>query len=216
MTKHILICVTASLALWAMACKNNASPDAKAPDITYPYEKPDSLLGFEGCMVAGYRALSPTEREFIYQDYSIKIADKENAPGENIEIVLDSIGKTLSVPASTEEGYFQGMARGHFFVDIGTAPDVREIVLYTVTEGKLMQAYRTNYLPAEPPFISANGGFWFYTPIAESDMLQVPDCPDKEKWVKDGLRVGYGQRCVYNLVNRMLTKKSEYVCVPLQ
>ena len=52
--------------------------------------------------------------------------------------------------------------------------------------------------------------------IEESDMIKVPDCPDKAKWEKEGAKVIYGQLCLYNIVQRSLTKKSEYICVPLK
>ncbi|MBK9338418.1 MAG: hypothetical protein IPM98_18530 [Lewinellaceae bacterium] len=217
MTKNILSGLTALLlTLLAFACKNNTPADAKASGMTYPFEKPDSIFGLEGCAMAGFRAFSDTTREFYYQNFRIKVTDKSGEPGQIIQVVLDSTNQTLDVPASTEAGFFSGAARDHFFVDIGTTPDARQMLIYNIRDGALLQTYRAEYLAAEPPFISTNGAFWFYAPIEESDMLKMPDCPDKEKWVKDGLRIGYGQRYIYNLVNRMLTRKSEYICAPFQ
>ncbi|MBL7774606.1 MAG: hypothetical protein JNK89_01310, partial [Saprospiraceae bacterium] len=44
----------------------------------------------------------------------------------------------------------------------------------------------------------------------------MPNCPDREAWEKKGLRVGFGQRYMYHMANRGLTRKSEFVCAPLQ
>lgn len=183
--------------------------------MAYPFEKPDSLFGYEGCLMTGFRAYSPTEREFVYQDYTIRVKDKADGVGQNVELMRDS-ARVFTLPVSSEEGFFQGAARNHLFFDVGTGPGIRQILLYSVKENDVFQVYRADYLPDVQPFVSSNGGFWFYAPIEESEMVKTPDCPDKEKWLKEGLRVGYGQRCVYNLMDRMLVKKSEYICVPLQ
>jgi hypothetical protein len=217
MTKHILFGSTALLlAFLAFSCKNNTPENAKTPEMTYPFEKPDSIFGLKGCEMAGFIATSKTDREFVYQNFKIKVKDNENTPGENIGIGPDSNGLVLRLPISEEGNFFQGATRNHFFVDQGTGPDIRKMLIFNIKPDAILQVYQAEYLAAEPPFVSSNGGFWFFMPIEESELLQVPDCPEKEKWVKDGLRVGYGQRCIYNMVTRMLTRKSEYICVPLQ
>lgn len=215
MIKHTLFVATAFLLLLlAFGCKNTPS-DNQEKSTVYPVIKADSIHGFEGCETAGYMALSDTTREFVYQKYLIRIKDRQGEPGEKIDIVLLPDSIRLSLPA-VGEGYFSGLAYGHFFVDIGTAPDLRELVLYRIQPDGIFQVYQTKYYPEPAPFVSGNGGIWFYAPIEEGDMVMMPDCPDREKWIKDGLRVGYGQRIIYDLKVRMLTRKSEYVCVPLQ
>lgn len=218
MKKNSAIYAAALLAALAVvACKNNPSAPAEMPgaNMAYPFEKPDSMFGYEGCLMTGFRAYSPTEREFVYQDYTMRVKDKADGVGQDVELMRDST-RIFSLPVSNEAGFFQGMARNHLFFDVGTGPGIRQLLLYSVKENDILQVYRTDYLPDVPPFVSSNGGLWFYTPIEESEMVKMPDCPDKEKWLKEGQRVGYGQRCVYNLVDRMLVKKSEYICVPLQ
>jgi len=213
MIKHIpFAAVTLLLCLLVVSCKN--TPSEKS--VVYPIEKNDSIVGFKGCLTAGFRASSDTAREFIYQKYLIKARTQDGFPGERIDVITlpDSIRQMLPVD---DNGSFAGMAYEHIFIDAGTAPDLRELVLYRIRpEGVISMVFRTKYYPDPAPFVSENGNLWFYAPIEESDMVKTPDCPDKEKWVKDGLRVGYGQRVLYNLTDRMLTRKSEYVCVPLQ
>lgn len=215
MTKHTLLVAAAFfLLLFALACKNIPSENQEK-NIAYPVVKADSIHGFEGCEMAGFKALSDTTREFVYQKYLIRVKDRQGEPGEKIDLVVLPDSIHLGLPAE-EEGYFSGLAYGHFFVDIGTGPDLRELVFYRIQPQGIFLVYRTKYYPEPAPFVSGNGGVWFYAPIEEKEMTKMPDCPDREKWLKDGLRVGYGQRIIYDLKDRMLTRKSEYVCVPLQ
>ncbi|MEQ1745792.1 MAG: hypothetical protein ABMA02_10220 [Saprospiraceae bacterium] len=217
MTKSFTLFAPALVAILLLAsCKNSAPTDPKKANITYPYEKPDSIVGFKGCQMAGFSSKSAENREFRYQDYVFVVTDRKDEPGEKIGIVFNSdTTRRLEIPA-TEEAYFMGVANNHFFMDRGTGPDVRELVFYRFQAGEVYLVYRTNYYPEPAPFVSTNGALWYYAPIEEKDMIKIPDCPDREKWLKEGLRVGYGQRVLYNLNERMLTRKSEYVCVPLQ
>ena len=64
--------------------------------------------------------------------------------------------------------------------------------------------------------VNGNGNVRFYMPTEESEVIKIPKCPEKAKWEKDGLKVVYGQLCLYNLVQRSLTRKSEYMCIPLK
>lgn len=216
MIKHTpFVAATLLLALLVVSCKNSPS-DNSEKNVTYPIERNDSIVGFKGCLVAGFKASSATEREFIYQKYLIKARNQEGFSGERIDLIVLPDSARYMLPVD-DNGAFSGMAYDHIFIDAGTAPDLRELVLYRIKPGGVISmVFRTKYYPEPAPFVSENGSLWFYTPIEEKDMVKIPDCPDKKKWVKDGLRVGYGQRALYNLTDRMLTRKSEYVCVPLQ
>jgi hypothetical protein len=199
------------------SCKNKATETQSETAGDVPImleEKTDSLVGFEGCSRAGFKMLSPQVHEFKYQYYTFRITNKEDG-AESIEVRIDSTGRRFKVP-DVEPTFFRGAVRGHFFVDVGTAPGVREMIVYSLTRETLSQVYRTQYLLEEPPFVHENGNLWFYVPVPESEVTKEPNCPDKAAWLKKDLTVGYGQRYLYNMVERGLTRKSEFICAPLQ
>ncbi len=213
---------TALLVLSMWACQSEKKPadqqkNASAASITYPYEKPDSAFGFAGCDKALYKADSAGSFELFYGTYRVQVKEPTGStPGQQITIVIDSTGTPLQLPPLDEGGYFQGKWGNHFFVDLGTAPDVRRLNVYKEENGALYQVFQTEYLPHEAPVVASTGSLWFYGPIAEADMEEKPVCPDAEQWRKDGLRIGYGQRRLYDMRQRMYVRKSEYTCVPMQ
>lgn len=214
MTKYLQLYFSiALLALAALACKNNTSASADTP-ATYPGARTDSLAGFKGCERAGFKALTPQSHEFKYQNYTFLMTKREDGgEGEVIEITIDSSGTKFKLPA-VEANFFQGASRDHFFVTIGSDPEVRDVIVYSLAKNTLTLVYRNAYLVNDPPFV-ANGSFQFFCPIEESELTKTPICPDKEAWVKDGKRIGYGQRYMYHMQNRGLTRKSEFTCAPL-
>lgn len=204
------------LALTTLACQANSSEKQQASaSAELPAERNDSLIGFKGCERAGFKAISAQTREIKYQHYTFHLTSKEDG-SETIEFKIDTIGFKFAKVADLEPTYFRGCAREHFFVDIGTAPHVREVIIYSLKKGVLSQVYRTPYIVGNPPYISENGNFWFFCPVEESEVSKIPDCPDKDAWQKDGLQVGYAQRQIYHMLNRGLTRKSEFICAPLQ
>ncbi len=208
------------LALLIWACQSDKKPSAQADkpavEVSYPYERADSVFGFQGCDKGTYRADSAGSFEMIYGAYRVQVKDRENAPGQEITIIIDSTGQRLMLPPLDEGGYFQGKWRNHFFVDLGTAPDVRKLNVYKEENRGLYQVFQTEYLPHEVPLVSTTGSLWFYGPIKAEDMREKPICPDAEQWRKQGFTIGYGQRCLYDMAQRMYVRKSEYTCVPMQ
>lgn len=218
MTKHIQFYFSiALLALIILACKNASSDKSadgqdSAPLASYPGPRTDSVAGFQGCERAGFKALSPQLNEFKYQNYTFQMNKKEGE-GETVEITIDSSGTKFKLP-EVEANYFRGVSRDHFFVDIGTDPEIRDVIVYSLNKEVLTLVYRTAYLVKYPPTV-ANGSLLMYVPVEESEVSKMPACKDKDAWLKDGKRIGYGQRYMYHMQNRGLTRKSEFVCAPL-
>ena len=220
MKKHILWYLAVLFIAGTMLyCKNGntgTQPDrGKATEATsakLPAARTDSLFGIEGCERAGFQALSAKVRKFTYQNFSVQITDQDT-PGEKIQVIMHSNGKVLDVPDG-EPVYFAGAARDHIFIDVGTGPDKRELIIFNLKLRTLAQTYRTPYYGDLS--VASNGTLWFYAPVDEKEVTKKPDCPEKEEWLKKGQSIGYGQRRLFNLPTRGLTRKSEFICIPLQ
>lgn len=208
------------VALFLWTCQSNTKNDnakgVPAVEVNYPYERADSVFGFEGCDKGLYKADSAGAFEMVYAGYRVQVAYDPSQPGQQITVFVDSTGPRLTFPPLDEGGYFQGKWKNHFFVDVGTGPDVRKLNIYKVENGGLYQVFQTEYLSEEPPVVSQRGSLWFYGPVEEKDISEKPACPEAEQWRKEGLNVGYGQRRLYDMEQRMYTRKSEFICVPRQ
>ena len=224
--KNLLFLAAAAILTFALNfCKNTPLPEGQTivsentpaetqsqPNTPLPAGKSDSLVGFKGCERAAWSPVSATSDEFIYQHYIVKKIRIANNPGEWVTVLLrDSAQASFVVPMPTS-GYFYGITRNKLFVDVGTGPDGRELLVFDID--KKIELHRTPYY-GDPQVIQSDR-LHYLLPAEEKDVTKMPDCPDKEQWVKDGLRVGYGQRCIFNLSQRTLTRKSEWACVQLQ
>jgi len=211
--------ILAALILFLHSCENKTAtigklspePENKLTPGPLPPGKSDSIVGFRGCESAAYSPLTEDSDEFIYQHYTVKLKRKSNGPGEEITVVRDS-GRADFVIPMPETGRFHGICRNILFVDAGTGPDNRELFIFDLN--KQVQTYNTPY--CGDLRIMENERLWFLMPVEESEVVKKPECPEKEEWTKKGLKVGYGQRCIFNFINRSLTRKSEWACVPLQ
>lgn len=207
-----------TLALLLGGCQPTNKPvkpgDTSAEKINFPVEKSDSLFGFQGCDKGRYRADSIGSFELVYSDYRVQVKTPSFGQGQEIVFIVDSTGLRLPVPPLEEGGYFRGKWRNFFFVDLGTNPDLRKLNVYKEDKGGLYQVFQTEYLPYEAPVVSSSGSLWFYAPIEEAAVREKPYCPDAEEWRKQDLSIGYGQRQLFDMTQRMLVRKSEYICVP--
>ncbi len=232
MTKRILLYIpVVVLGILLLACKNKnestETANVTAPGVgagerpqgsggqTMLPEKIDTAFGLKGCDRAGFRNIKDKIREFTYDGYRVRLVKRDNEAGENIEVIIDSTGRSLLVP-NVEATYFAGGAFGHIFVDIGSDPEVRDILVYNLKRGSLAQVYRERYCVAGETFVSSNGGLWFYCPVDEMVVNKKPECPEQAEWLNKGLKVGYGQKYLYDLLNRGLTRKSEFICLPFK
>ena len=214
MTKYIQFYASiAMLALTILACKNASSGTSTEGAESYPIFRTDTLLGLQGCERAGFKAESTQKQEINYQNYTFRMEQKEGG-GEILEVAIDSSAKKFKLP-DVELIHFKGASRDHFFVEVGDNPDIRDLIVYSLKDQTLYQVYRSAFLVAEPPFV-ANGSVQLYVPVEESEVTKMPECPDKAAWIKKGMRIGYGQRYMYHMPIRGLTRKSEFICAPLE
>ncbi len=189
-------------------------PDANnpaQPAAALPMGKIDSAVGFAGSDRAAWSPLTATSEEFIYQHYRVKISREPNTPGEKIVVARDNGRTDFTIPMP-ENGYFKGICRNKMFVDAGTGPDGRRFYVFDLDNQT--QYFDSPYC-GDPQVVGADR-LHFLIPVEESTVTRIPDCPQKEEWVKNGLKVGYGQRAIFNFMKRSLTEKSEWACVPMQ
>lgn len=219
-----LLLASAAMLLTLTFCKNTPLPEGQTvvsdnpsvaagngPAVQLPMGKLDTMAGIQGCEVATWSPLTANSEEFIYQHYTVKIVNNQDQPGQQITVVRDS-GRADFIVPMPENGYFNGVCRNKMFVDAGTGPDGRMLFVYDLD--RMSQFFQTPYCGDMK--ILHDDRLYFMVPVDEKEVTKMPDCPEKEQWQKDGLRVGYGQRCIFNFVIRTLTRKSEWACVPMQ
>lgn len=223
MKNFVSIAAGTALLFTLVFCKNTPLPEGqkmvsdKAPTDTssvgyVPTGKKDSVPGFPGCDKATWSSPAPNSDEFIYHHYTVVVTRNADGAGEQITVKRDSGRADFIIPMPEEPGYFYGICRNKLFVDAGTGPDGRQLIIFDLD--RTLQYFSTPYCGDLQ--IVHSDRLYFMKPVAESEVEKMPDCPEKEQWIKDGLRVGYGQRCIFNLLQRVLTRKSEWACVPMQ
>ncbi len=213
-----LLFVLATVFVFAF-CKNTPAADKTAPadtktaaaDTTTFTTPRDTLVGFKGMERSGYTRPSRGAAEYAYQHYKIRTVDLPNEPGQAIVITQLDSNITYSVPNGIK-GFFSGVYGNRLFIDIGTGPDVRELLIYDLKAKKAL--HKAPYVG--DPEVLDNGKLWYLRPAKEEEITKMPDCPDRAEWEKNGLSVGYGQICLYNLSANSEIRKSEWRCVQMQ
>lgn len=208
-----------ALTLTLIFCKNTPLPEGQTvvtretsaePPISLPASQNDTLPGFKGCERASWSLLSASSGQFLYQSYTVKINLVPNKQSEEIIVLPDTGEGSFTIPMP-DDGHFHGICRNKLFVEASDEAGGRRFFIFDIE--KPAQLYSTPYC-GEPQIVESDR-LHFLQPVDEKEVTKMPDCPNKEEWTKNGLRVGYGQRCIYNLEKRSLTRKSEWVCVPL-
>lgn len=208
------------LALCLTNCQNQNQPataESKPADTTAiaapaPTGPIDTLVGFKGAERAAFKLDEQGRGEFQYQNHKVTVKDEVDSTttGQNIMAAIN--GKNIYAIPFINNGFFAGIYNDRLFVDAGTGPDGREISIINLNTKK--PVLRAPYV-GEPEILS-NGKMWYLRPAKEQDITKMPDCPERAEWEKNGLRVGYGQVCIYDLTNDSEIKKTEWRCVPLQ
>jgi hypothetical protein len=219
--KNILLPVSVAVLFCGASsfCKNTPVDNAKTAVLEnagsdktpLPPGKADSLVGLKGCEKAAWSAVSADTDEFIYQHFTVRKTRSADQPGEQVMIMRDSNRGNFALPMP-EDGHFMGAVRNMVFVDRGFGSEGRELLIFDVD--RMVQYYSSPYC-GEPEVVQSEK-LYFLIPVAEQDVVRMPDCPQREEWTKAGLGIGYGQRAIMNLTRRSLTKKSEWVCVARQ
>lgn len=193
--------------------ENKTTQTETAPETpAAPTGPVDTLIGFKGAERAGFTVLGSGRTEFQYQNHKVVVSDLQDSTTTGHNIVVTINGQDIYMLPAIKNGFFGGLYHDRLFVDAGTGPNGREITLFNLKTKK--PVLRTPYVGE--PEILANGKMWYLRPAEQKDITKMPDCPERAEWEKNGLRVGYGQVCVYDLSNDSEIKKSEWRCVALQ
>jgi len=208
MKNLLLACLATILILGWSACQNDAAPKVEKPA---PTATADTVVGFKGCDHAAFTPVGAGSFDYTYQHYTVRVLERSDTLGHGIVVAPHRGGPHFTVPMP-DDGYFMGVNRDYLFVDAGTGPDGREMIIFDLPGQH--EVFREKY--CDEVEIISNGKVWFWAPVEASAIDSLPACADSATWLKNGLSIGYGQRKIFDPVSRVYIAKSEYKCVPLQ
>lgn len=199
----------------AFSCKNETSSTTSSASETAQDEAPkagadEAVHGMEGAEAARIAA-GEDATEYVYQQYKVRtVADGRNA-GEHITVYTPD-GQEIWKLANDSGHFFHGISRDHAFVDIGTGPSGRNLMVYDLKNNKTV--FKLQYIGEAS--ISADGVLSFYRNMPERGVPKSTRCPEKSAWEKDGLGIGYGQLHTYPLTDGEVLGKPVFKCFPVQ
>lgn len=170
----------------------------------------DTAIGIKG----GDRAkVEETKigRTYIYPQAKITVTSSEDGVGEEIHVV--STGKTDTFwIENIEAHHFFGIKNDFLFIDNGTGPNGRTIVVYDLKTRQNIHEARYE------KDISLNESKMTYLAPIDTRNIRLRDsvCPDKDKWEKQGLSAGYAQYVEFDFKTQEATQTGNYSCYPIQ
>ena len=200
-----------SFILIAFSCKHEPSGNSSnAPhpaEESTPTETEYGLPGSDKTSVSK----SPESSVFKYQQYVVKTTPAKDSAGEDIA-VSDATGQEIwLLDNGSSANSFYGISYDHVFVDMGTGPDGRKLLVFNLLNKKtVLEAGYIGDLS-----ISSEGLLSYYLPVTEKQAGKV-DCPEKASWEKQGLAVGYGQAHELLLTGGQPVAKPVFKCFLLQ
>ncbi|MGD2154578.1 MAG: hypothetical protein PVG79_15010, partial [Gemmatimonadales bacterium] len=186
-------------------------------------EGQETKFGVQGAEVPEIRRLE-LGRCFIYRHYVVRTVIGEDV-GEEI-LVVRRAGEEETASCAVErdqaqyvfggvgtERWFAGIYGDLLFVDIGTGPGIRGLVLRSLTSGAAV--YEGTY--ADPIVLEQGAGgaqLSFYVEI--SPEAGEYECPMAERWAASGLGHAYEVRVILELATLELERTGEVRCSPRQ
>lgn len=217
-----------ALLVWAIfqfaACQNQTSASANetktettananssdSPAQTDPQQV--GMFGIRGSEKPAVKQISPSENEYTYQKYIVRTSTTAGKVGETIAVTpVGGTGDTYLI-ANGDAYVFAGIWGKYLFVDNGTGPSRRQLIVFDLEKRKPDHAV----FVVETEVIDAMGKLWYWKTAAVETIEKKPDCPEKEQWEKEGLQVQYGQREIFICTSGAVIGKSEFKCFPAQ
>ena len=182
--------------------KNKPSPKVGSP-------QNETSIGLKGCDPA---KVEKTKLGKTYTYSKLKVAVKASGDvGEEIEVTFMDSKEVLKIE-NLEAHHFSGIKDGFLFIDNGTSPNGRTIVIYD------MKAKQNIHSSRYEKDISFKDGKMVYLAPIDTRRIRLRDsvCPDKEKWEKQGLSAGYGMYMAFDFKTKTATEAGNYSCYPIQ
>jgi hypothetical protein len=163
----------------------------------------DTTIGIKGCETAKFDG-----KTYAYATTKVTVKSSDGNAGEIIEVNGTVIPNKKDGAAS-----FAGVYKNFLFIDDGTGPNGSTLSIWGIKEKKVL--FQTAY---EGELSLAGDKVKFIQPIdLKVVRLSKPvNCPDKAKWEKAGLSVGYGMPHQYDLVKLSATPAGDIVCFSMQ
>jgi hypothetical protein len=185
----------------------SATPVAPAPTATPALPAisapKDTSIGIKGCETAKFDG-----KTYTYAAAKVTVKSTDGSPNEIIEVNGAAIPNKKDGAAS-----FAGVYKNFLFIDDGTGTNGRTFSIWGIKEKKVL--FQTAY---EGELSLASDKVKFIQPIDLSKVkLSKPvNCPNKAKWEKAGLGVGYGMPHQYDLAKLSATPAGDIVCFEMQ
>ena len=102
--------------------------------------------------------------------------------------------------------YFKGIYRHYLFIDSGTGPDGRHLIIYDLNAKK--KVFKSEY--SDPTFINEQGILSFWT--TSKILANEENCEKYKEYTSGGLGVAIDKKMLLNLNNLKLSETSETRC----
>ena len=170
----------------------------------------DTLIGIKGCELAKCEN-TLNGINYSYTQIKVSVIPSEDGVGEEIYIA-DAVKKDTFWIENIEAHHFAGVKQDLLFVDNGTAPNGRSVLIYDINQKKLL--YKRRY---EAELNINENKLNYLTPVDTRRIrLSADVCPNKDKWEKQGLGVGYGKYMAFDLATKEEIELGAYGCYPIQ
>ena len=187
-------------------------PKSETPAVPIPATTPvapvaavakDTTIGIKGCETAKFDG-----KTYNYASTKVTVKSLDDSPDEIIEVNGTVIPNKKDGAAS-----FAGVYKNFLFIDDGTSTNGRILRIWGIKEKKVL--FQTAY---EGDLSLTNDKVKFIQPIdlTKVKLSKPVNCPDKAKWEKAGLGVGYGMPHQYDLAKLSATPAGDIVCFSMQ
>jgi hypothetical protein len=163
----------------------------------------DTVIGITGCEKATFDG-----KTYAYGTTKVTVKSSGGDAGETIEV------NGMVIPTKKDgAATFAGVYKNFLFMDDGTGPNGSTLSIWGIKEKKIL--FQTAY---EGELSLAGDKVKFIQPIdlTKVKLSKPVNCPDKAKWEKADLGVGYGVPHQYDLTKLAATPMGDIVCFSMQ